>query len=158
MKFTDTRTVLTRKGYEEAQRELDEILSVKRPAIVERIRKALAMGDLRENFDYHDAKRQQGMLEARIRDLKALLAGATVVDDADNDGTARVGSVVKVKDPEDDFEEEYAIVGPAEADPTAGKISLESSLGSALLGAKAGDVVSVQAPSGEFKYQIVEVR
>jgi transcription elongation factor GreA len=139
------------------QRELNEILTVKRPAVVDRIREAIQLGDLKENFDYHDAKRQQGMLEARIRDLKEILDNASVVDCSESNGAVCVGSKVVIKDVEDGFEEEYMIVGSAESDPSEGKISHESSIGSALIGHKAGDTVEVQSPGGLFKYEIVSV-
>lgn len=157
MEISDQRMVLTRHGYEEVQRELNEILTVKRPAVVERIKEARMLGDLSENFDYHDAKRSQGMLEARIRDLKEIINSATVVDCAEQDGTVGVGSKVTVKDLDEGYEDEYFIVGSAEADPTEGKISHESCVGSVLIGRKAGDKVTVETPGGTIRYEVIAV-
>jgi transcription elongation factor GreA len=157
MELPSKRTVLTRQGYDEIQAELDEILRVKRPAVVSRIREAIQLGDLSENFDYHDAKRQQGMLEGRIQELKAILSSATIAESTSDDGCVNIGSKVVVKDMEEGFEDEYMIVGPPEANPSEGKISYESCVGSALMGGKAGDVVSVESPGGVFQYEIVSV-
>lgn len=139
------------------QRELEEILTSKRPAVVQRIREARQLGDLSENFDYHDAKRQQGMLDGRITELKLILAQATVVDAAESDGHATVGSTVVIKDMSDGFEETFTIVGAAESSPGEGKISHESTMGGALMGQKAGNVITIETPAGEFRYEILSV-
>ncbi len=149
--------VLTQAGYDELQRELNEILTVKRPEVIDRIREARQLGDLSENFDYEDAKRQQAMLESRIDELKGIIANACVVEPASGDGEIGIGSKVTVKDLEDDFEDEYHIVGQAESSPAEGKISLESCVGSALMGKKTGDTVEVNAPGGTIKYEIISV-
>jgi transcription elongation factor GreA len=151
------KVILTRQGYDELVRELEEIQTVKRPAIVHRIREARHLGDLSENFDYQDAKRQQGMLDGRLNELKAIIAQATVFDNTDSDGHITVGSTVVVKDLTDGFEETFIIVGPAESSPAEGKISHESAMGGALVGQTAGDVVSIDTPGGEFRYEIVSV-
>lgn len=156
--MSDLEFVLTRGGYDEIQRELNEILTVKRPQVIERIREARQLGDLSENFDYEDAKRVQAMLEARVKELKAILAHASVVEDSQKDGSVGIGSQVVVKDLEEGFEDEYTIVGPAESSPSEGKISHESMVGSALMGRKEGDVISVRAPGGVIQYQIVSVK
>lgn len=158
VEMSDVEFVITREGFEEMQRELHEIVTTKRPAVVDRIREARQLGDLSENFDYEDAKRSQAMLEARVKELKAILAHASVVDYVTNDGSVGVGSKVIVKDMEEGFEDEYLIVGPAESSPAEGKISQESCVGSALIGQKAGDIVLVQAPGGVIQYQIVSVQ
>ncbi len=157
MDLADNDVILTRQGYEQIKRELEETITVKRPAIVERIKEARLLGDLSENFDYQDAKRMQGILEGRVMELKALLDSAVVVDSANEDGTVGVGSKVVVRDAEDGSEEEYFIVGPAEASPADGKISHESSMGAALIGRKAGDKAEVHGPGGVFYYDIVSV-
>ncbi|MEN6370515.1 MAG: transcription elongation factor GreA [Armatimonadota bacterium] len=151
------KLVLTRQGYDEIKKELNEIITVKRPAVVDRIREARLLGDLSENFDYQDAKQVQGMLEARVRELEAIINSATVVDSTNQDGCIGIGSNIKVRDLDDGFEEEYRIVGPAEANPTDGKISYESCMGSALIGKKAGDHVPVHSPGGVFTYEIISV-
>ena len=155
--FADDRTVLTRHGCDELQRELDEILKVKRPEVVQRIREARALGDLSENFDYHDAKRTQGLLEARIRELKAILSRAIVVETEAN-GHITVGSQVIVRDMEEGFEDKYTIVGPAESSPSEGKISHVSCVGSSLMGKRVGDIITVETPGGELRYEIVSVQ
>lgn len=158
MEFSDEKIVLTRDGYDEIQRELNEIMTVKRPAVIDRIREARQLGDLSENFDYQDAKHVQALLEARIKELKTILQHASVVDCLDNNGCIGIGSKVIVKDLEEGFEDEYMIVGPTESSPAEGKISLESCVGSALMGHKEGDEVAVKAPAGVIKYQIVSVQ
>jgi transcription elongation factor GreA len=156
VELSNGKTVLTRKGYDDIQRELEEI-SRRRPAIVQRIREAMQLGDLSENFDYHDAKREQGMLEGRIAELKAILNNSTIIDCTEANGCIGVGSMVVVRDVEEGFEDEYMIVGPPESNPSEGKISYESSVGAALLGHKAGDTVSITCPGGEFQYEILSV-
>lgn len=157
MEISEDRIVLTREGFDEIQRELNDILTVKRPQVIDRIREARQLGDLSENFDYEDAKRSQAMLEARVKELKAILSHASVVDNTSDDGSIGIGSKVVVKDMEDGFEDKYTIVGPAESSPAEGKISNESCVGAALMGAKVDDVVSVQAPGGVIKYKIITV-
>lgn len=150
--------VLTREGYDQIQRELNEVLTVKRPQIVERIREARQLGDLSENFDYEDAKRAQAMIDARIKELKAILAHASVVETAARDGSVGIGSKVVVKDLEEGFEDEYTIVGPAESSPSEGRISHESCVGQELMGRKAGERVQVTTPGGVIHYEIVSVQ
>jgi transcription elongation factor GreA len=149
--------VLTRDGYNQIQRELDEILSVKRPEVVNRIREARQLGDLSENFDYEDAKRSQAMLDAKIKELKAILAHATVIDPTVGNGSVGIGSKVVVKDLEDGMEDQFTIVGPAESSPSEGKISLESCVGSELMGKMVGDQVVVETPGGIIKFEVVSV-
>ena len=158
MDLSNEKVILTRQGYDEMQKELEEILTVKRPALVQRIREARQLGDLSENFDYHDAKRHQGMMDGRIQELKGMLAQATVIDNSESDGHATVGSTVVIKDMADGYEEKFTIVGPAESSPADGKISHESTMGSALLTKRAGDVITVETPAGEFRYEILSVQ
>lgn len=155
--MSDMDFVLTQEGYDEIQKELSEILAVKRPEVVNRIREARQLGDLSENFDYEDAKRSQALLEARIKELKAILAHANIAEAA-TDGSIGIGSKVIVKDLEDGFEDEYTIVGPAESSPAEGKISLESCVGSALMGRNENDIVSIETPGGIVKYQIITIK
>lgn len=150
--------VLTRAGYDEMQRELSEIITVKRPEVIERIREARQIGDLTESFDYEDAKRLQALLEARLRELKAILAHASVVDDTKRSGIIGIGSEVTVRDLEEGDLDHYTVVGSTESSPAEGRISHESCVGSALMGKKAGDTVLVYAPGGVVKYEIVSVK
>lgn len=157
MDLTEDVFVLTRQGYERMQRELQEILTVKRPEVIETIREARQLGTLNENFDYEEAKRQQAILDARVRELKVILANARVVDAPSSEGSVSIGSRVVVKCLEDDEEEEYVIVGPAESSPSEGKISHESCVGRELLGKKVGDEVRVEVPSGTITFRILSV-
>lgn len=156
--MSDAEFIITREGYDEMQRELNEILTIRRPKVVDRIREARQLGDLSENFDYEDAKRAQAMLEVRVKELKAILAHANIIEASARNGSVGVGSRVVVKDVAEGFEDEYTIVGPAESSPAEGKISQESCVGSALMGQKEGDFVNVQAPGGIIRYQIVSVQ
>lgn len=154
--MVDDRFRLTAEGYADLQRELDEMLTVKRPELTRRLRDAIKLGDLAENFDYHDAKRQQGMMEARIRDLKVILGSGTIIECSESNGHVCIGSRVTIKDA-DGCEEQYMIVGPLEAHPSDGKISFECSMGAALMERKVGDKVSVETPAGVFAYEITSV-
>ena len=154
----DMEFVLTPRGFEYIQNELNDLLTTKRPAVIERIRQARQLGDLSESFDYEDAKRSQAMLESRITELKAIISHASVVDCAASDGSIGIGSKVIVKDLEECLEDEYMIVGPAESSPAEGKISHESCVGEALLGKRTGETVIVQAPGGSIRYEIVSVQ
>ncbi len=154
--MSDMEFVITPQGHEDIQNELNELLSTKRPEVIERIRQARQLGDLSENFDYEDAKRTQAMLEARIVELKAILSHASIVE-SNSDGSIGIGSKVVVKDLEEGFEDNYTIVGPAESSPAEGRISHESCVGEALMGKKVGDHVVVQAPGGPIKYEIIKV-
>lgn len=156
--MSDMEFVITPQGHEDIQNELNELLSTKRPAVIERIRQARQLGDLSENFDYEDAKRVQAMLESRIVELKAILSHASIVDCSGGDGSIGIGSKVVVKDLEEGYEDQYTIVGPAESSPAEGRISHESCVGDALMGKRVGEIVVVQAPGGPIKYEIVSVQ
>ena len=107
--MTDMEFVLTPRGHEDITNELNDLLTTKRPQVIERIRQARQLGDLSENFDYEDAKRTQSMLESRIAELKAILSHASIVECAATDGSVGIGSKVVVKDLEEGFEDEYTI-------------------------------------------------
>ncbi len=158
MEISDDVFVMTREGYEEMQRELNEIITVKRPGVIQTIREARQLGDPSESFDYEDAKRIQAMLEVRVKELKAILSHASIVDGGTSDGRVSIGSRVTVKSLDDGLEEEYTIVGPAESSPSDGRISHESCVGRELIGKKAGDEVRIEVPSGVIRYKIVSVR
>ena len=158
VEISDDVFVVTREGYEEMQRELNEIITIKRPGVIQTIREARQLGDPAESFDYEDAKRIQTMLEVRVKELKAILAHASVIERAASDGRVDIGSRVVVKSVDDGLEEEYTIVGPAESSPSDGRISHESCVGRELIGKKAGDEVRVEAPSGVIRYRVVSVK
>ncbi|MBX3080891.1 MAG: transcription elongation factor GreA [Anaerolineae bacterium] len=149
---------LTEEGAAELRRELNDLKTVKRPELAYRLKEAISMGDLSENADYHDAKEQQAFLEGRINYLEELLRVATVVPDEQNKpNVVRVGVEVTVQE-EGEKPEAFSIVGAAEANPKEGKISNESPLGSALMGHKVGDKVSVKAPAGELIFKIKSIK
>ena len=151
--------VLTREGKLELENELDTLKNVTRKEVSEKIKEARSFGDLSENAEYDEAKNEQGFVEGRISELEHKLKIAVVIDDKDiHTEDVGVGSIVKIKNPVLDFVAEYKIVGSAESDPKNNRISNESPIGSALLGAKVGDTVKVQIPDGEAAYQILEIR
>lgn len=152
---------LTREGFEKLEQELNELRTVRRAEVAERLRLALEEGgDLVENAEYEDAKNQQAFVEGRIQHLENLLSRARIIEDQKQEGPAdmvRLNSHVTIR--EDGYEPEtYHLVGPAEASPREGKISDASPLGRALLGKRPGDKVTVKAPDGSFEYEIISVK
>jgi transcription elongation factor GreA len=156
--MSDMEFVLTPRGHEDITNELTDLLTVKRPEVIEWVRQSRHLGDFSENFEYQEAKRVQAMVEARIAELKAILSHASIIQHADADGSVRIGSKVVVRDLEESFEDEYTIVGPAESSPAKGKISHESCVGKALLGRRVGEKVTVNAPGGAISYEVVSVQ
>lgn len=150
--------MLTRDGARKLEAELDDLKVVQRPAIAERIKTAIAFGDLSENAEYDAAKTQQAFIEGRIRDIETMLSQAQIVDD-DNVATdaVRIGTTVRVFDLEYEEEDEYTVVGSTEADPAKLFVSNESPIGMALLGAHVGDTVDVAAPNGTIQLKILEI-
>lgn len=156
--MADKEVVLTVEGLKKIEDELEYLKTVRRKEVAERIKHALAFGDISENSEYDEAKNEQAQLEERIAKLEGILRTARIIDDEDiNLETVSIGTKVKVKDLEFDEEIEYIIVGSAEADPYEGKISNESPVGEALIGRKKGEIVEVQVPDGVIKYEILEI-
>src|SRR5881394_2861766 len=120
---------ITPEGLEAVEKELDELTSQKRPSIVAKIKAARELGDLSENFEYHAAKNEQGMMEARINELEAIVKNHVLIEARTANGVVSMGSTVRFAEDGEDGEESYRIVGPAEADPKAGRVSFESALG-----------------------------
>jgi transcription elongation factor GreA len=148
--------LLTAEGQAALVVEMRELIDVKRPEIVQRVATARAEGDLRENFAYHDARRELGLVDGRVQTIEAMLRHAVVVAAAAYDGTVGLGSTVIIRD---DFgDSEYTIVVPAEADIARQRISLDSPLGSAISGRRAGDEVGFDSPGGPRRVAVVEVR
>ena len=140
--------LLTQTGYDDLVKELDYLKTEKRADIAEKIKVARGYGDLSENSEYDEAKNEQGLVEQKINELEYTLKHAKIVNKEEMKSQGiNVGSHVVVVD-EDDFEEEYDIVGATEFDPFNNKISLESPIGAALVGKKAGDVAEVVLPTG----------
>ena len=147
--------LLTEAGLEALRAELHELKTKRQPAVIERIKRAKEYGDLAENSEYDDAKNQQGFIGGRIAEIEDILKKAKVVP-KNGDGIVQLGSTVTVHI--DGQSEEFTIVGAAEADPLAKKISHESPLGRALLGKKVGEKVDVDAPVGRITYTIKKIR
>jgi transcription elongation factor GreA len=148
---------LTPEGKEKLEKELKELVEVKRPQLAAKLKEAIAQGDLSENADYIDSKEQQGLLESRIRDLESMLRAATIIEEKEFSGVVQIGSQVTVIE-EGEQPESYRIVGAAEADPSKGLISNESPLGSALLNKKKGAKVKVSTPGGVVIFTIKDVQ
>ncbi len=145
----DREVILTEDGYEKLKDEIEYLSTTKRREVAERIKEAREFGDISENSEYDDAKNEQAMLESRIAQLEDRLRRSKVVDDKGVDtSVVGVGVKVHVKDQKSGDSRKFNIVGSAEADPTQDKLSNESPIGSALVGHKRGDVVSVEVPRG----------
>ena len=149
---------LTVKGLKKLEDELDVLKTERRKEVADRIKQALAFGDISENSEYDEAKNEQAQLEERIVKLEAMLRNAKIIDDEDiTTDKVSIGSKVLVKDLEYDEEIEYTIVGVAESDPYEGKISNESPVGRALLGSKKGDTVEVHVPDGTIEFRVLSI-
>lgn len=146
---------LTRAGRDALLAELTELTEVRRPEVVRRISETRQEGDLSENAGYHQAREDQAHLEGRIAQIEAVLGNHVLIEEGTAEGAVRLGSRVTVAD--DLGESEYLIVGPKEADPAAGRISASSPVGSALLGARAGDTVTVATPGGHRDLEVRRV-
>lgn len=152
------QTYLTKEGEEELRKELKQLVEVRRPELAQKLKEAVAQGDLKENADYHDAKEQQGFVEGRIQHIESILRNAIVVEDDGPSDEVRIGSTVIIREDGTDEDEEYKIVGTAEANPRERKISQRSPIGAALIGKKKGKKVKVETPSGTIKFKIVDIR
>jgi transcription elongation factor GreA len=156
--MAEKEVFLTAQGFKKIEDELDELKTVRRREVAERIKQALAFGDISENSEYDEAKNEQAQLEERIVKLENMLRNAKIIDEEDiSTDSVSIGSKVLVKDLEYDEEIEYTIVGSAEADPYEGKISNESPVGKSLIGKQNGDTVEIQVPDGLIKYQILKI-
>ena len=145
----------TPEGLEKIENEIEYLKTVRRKEVSERIKVALGYGDLSENSEYDEAKNEQAQVEERIAKLEMMVRNAKIIDEKDlNTDVVNIGSNVKVRELDTMEEDEYTIVGSAEADPLEGKISNESPVGSKLIGNRVGDVVEVEVPDGIIKYEI----
>jgi transcription elongation factor GreA len=154
----NNETLITAEGLEKLKNELEDLKLVKRKEISEKIKVALAFGDISENSEYDEAKNEQANVEARIAKLEIMIKNAKVIKENKQKGVVSIGSKVTVKDLEFDEEMEFTIVGSAEADPFVGKISNVSPLGKALLDKKVGDKIEVASPGGDMiHYEILTV-
>ena len=150
--------LLTQEGYDKLEEELEYLKTEKRAEVAERIKVALGFGDLSENSEYDEAKTAQAENEAKIADLENKIRYAKIIDESEIDTkTVQVGNVVKVFDMEFEEEETYTIVGSTEVDLSQNKISNESPIGAALMGAKKNQIVEVNAPAGVIKYKVLSI-
>jgi transcription elongation factor GreA len=148
---------LTAEGAEKLKLELEELKGPKRDEMAKRLRSAIQMGDLSENADYHKAKEDQAFMEGRIQELEYLLKNAIIIEENMEPGdVVQVGSCITVQEG-DEPEETWYLVGAKEADPRNGRISNESPIGSALLGHRVGDEVTITTPGGEIRLKIIKV-
>ena len=151
--------LLTQEGYDNLEKELEYLKTEKRTEISERIKVALGFGDLSENSEYDEAKNAQAANETKIAELENKLRYARVIDESEIDTkTVQVGNTVKILDMEFDEEMEYTIVGSTEVDLAQNRISNESPIGKALLGAKKNQIVEAQVPAGVIKLKILEIK
>ncbi len=146
---------VTAEGLEKLNEELKQLKTVDRPATVKRMAAARELGDLSENADYHDAREQLAFIEGRIQELEAMVKHAKIVSNKGGGDIIQIGSKVAVKHPKGTAS--YELVGANEGDPANGKLSIESPVGSALMGRKRGETVSVATPAGTVEYAIESV-
>ena len=153
--MTEKKVMLTEDGYNKLVEKLNYLKSVRRIEVAERLKAAIALGDLSENSEYDDAKNEQAFLEGEIQELETKIRNSDIIKAGDGK-TVTMGS--RVKDIEFDEDETFLIVGSTEADPDEGKISNESPLGMVLLGQKIGKVIQVHAPAGIIQYKIIDIK
>ena len=157
--MAEKKVILTYEGLKKMEEELENLKTVRRKEVAEKIKEARGQGDLSENAEYDAAKEEQAEIESRIVVLEKMLRNAEVIDDDEvNNEIISVGSTVRLYDFEFEEEVEYSIVGSAEADPMNGKISNESPVGVGLIGHKLGETVVIETPSGEVKFRVDEIK
>jgi len=147
---------LTKEGYQKLQEELNELLNIKRPQVIAKIKEAREYGDLSENSEYDQARTEQSFIEGKIREIQDILKNAVIIEKGNNAEVVQLGSTVVLES--EDGEDVYTIVSTSEADPLSGKISEESAVGKALLGKKVNEKVIIEVPSGTLEYVIKEIR
>lgn len=156
--MAEKKVILTYDGLKNMEAELENLKTVRRQEVAEKIKEARGQGDLSENAEYDSAKEEQAEIEARIVVLEKMLRNAEVIDEeGGSKDTVGLGATVTLLDVEFDEEMEYTIVGSAEADPMNGRISNESPVGMALLGHKTGDSISINTPDGEAVFKILKI-
>jgi transcription elongation factor GreA len=157
--MSNEEVFLTKEGLAKLEEELKELKGAGRKELAARLKLAISYGDLKENSEYHSAKEDQSFMETRIMILEKMLIKAQIVDSSNMDlSTVSVGCIVILNDVEYSEKIEYRVVGPAEADVLDNKISYESPLGKELIGKKVGDIISVNAPMGIIKYELLEIK
>jgi len=155
----DKDVILTPEGFEKLTEELEHLQTERRMEVAERIREAREFGDISENSEYDDAKNEQAMLEARIAQLEERLRAARVIDTSEvSTESVSLGSHVKLKELDQNETLSYQIVGSAEADPGAGRLSNESPVGRALMGRKKNEEINVAVPQGTLRLKIISIK
>lgn len=155
--MTKKKVMLTQEGYDKLVEKLNHLKSVKRIEIADRLKAAIALGDLSENSEYVDAKTEQAFLEGEIQDLESKIHNSEIIQENSAGDVVAMGSKVVIRDLEFNEDETYKVVGPDEADPDSNRISNESPIGKAIIGQTAGTTVQVHAPAGVFQYKIMEI-
>jgi transcription elongation factor GreA len=156
--MTDDRIPMTREGYDKLKAELDRLRSVEMIEITKRVAAARDLGDLSENAEYHAAREDQGILQARVNELSDRLARAVIVDPNDlPKDTVVFGSRVRVMDLDMNEEETFELVGPGQENPDNGRILSTSPIGQGLMGRKKGESVTISVPRGEIRFKILEI-
>lgn len=150
------QTQLTKQGFENLKKELEELKTVKRPKAVERLSKARAMGDLSENSEYSAAKEELAFVEGRIQEIEEIIKNVEVIDFKNDANSIQLGSTIEVEI--NGQKDVFQIVGEFEADPLNKKLSYTSPIGQALIGKKKGEIVEVEVPAGKMKYKIIEIK
>ncbi len=148
---------MTRAGATALEKELKQLKSVERPAIIEAIAEARELGDLKENAEYHSAREKQGFIEGRIKELEGVLGLAEVIDPAGLSGSIKFGATVTVVDEDTDEEKTWQIVGEHEADIEKGLLNVKSPIARALIGKEEGDSVEVRTPGGQKAYEVLKI-
>lgn len=148
---------LSKERYDALKEELNYMKTVREKEVADQIKEARSFGDLSENSEYDEAKNEQGKLFSRMAEIENILANCEVIQDVVKADVVKTGAHLVVLDMDDNTEEEYHLVGSQEADPYQKRISDESPFGKALLGCKAGEIVSVDAPAGVLKYKIIKI-
>lgn len=157
--MSEKETILTQSGLKKLEAELENLKSVKRREVAERIKTAIGYGDISENSEYDDAKNEQAFIEGRILQLEKLLRNARIINNEEVDVNAvGIGTTVTLKDLEYGDLIDYTIVGTAESDPFENKISNESPVGRAILGQKKGATVDISVPAGIIQYTIIDIK
>jgi len=149
---------MTAAGKQKLEEELEYLITTKRKEVVERIKIARGFGDLSENSEYDAAKDEQGFVEGRISLLQTMIRNAMIIEEGATRDTVEIGCTVGFKELPDEDEEEYTIVGSAEADPLEGRISNDSPIAKALLGRKVDDVVKIMTPGGDMDVKIISIK
>ena len=154
----EARYKMSQERYDELEKELLYLQTTREKEVAEQIKEARSFGDLSENSEYDEAKTEQGKLYSRIAEVQNLIENAEIIEKSYETGKVVIGSTVKVRDVEEGCEEEYTIVGSQEADPMSGRISDDSPFGRGLMGHVVGETVTVEAPAGQLKFEILDIQ